>query len=72
MRHGRDETYLTEIPEDEPVFVIRAQDVCGAAAVRRYADLLVDVHADPDMIAKVREHADEMQAWPIKKLPDLV
>ena len=72
MRHGREDTYLTDIPDEEPVLVIRAQDICGAAAARRYADLLVDVHADPAMIEQVRRHADEMEAWPVKKLPDLV
>lgn len=71
MRHGREDTYLENIPEDEPVLVIRAQDVCGAAAARRYADLLAAVHASPAMIDKVRAHADAMEAWPVKKLPDL-
>jgi hypothetical protein len=71
MRHGRDDSYLTDIPDEEPVFVIRAQDSCGAAAVRRYADLLIAVHANPLMVKSVLEHAEAMDAWPVKKLPDL-
>lgn len=72
MKHGRETTYLEDIPEDEPVLVLRGQDVCSAAAARYYAKLLGDVHADPDMIKSVLAHATEMDLWPVKKLPDLV
>lgn len=71
MRHGREAAFLDDIPDEEPVLVIRAQDICGAAAARRYAELLVDVHANPLMVQSVLDHADAMEAWPVKKLPDL-
>lgn len=71
MYHGREDDYVDLIPDDEPVLVIRGQDICGAAAARHYAELLVSVHAHPAMVKKVLDHADAMEAWPVKKLPDL-
>jgi hypothetical protein len=71
MHHGREDSYVDLIPDDEPVLVIRAQDICGAAAARHYAELLISVHANPVMVQKVLDHAAAMDAWPVKKLPDL-
>lgn len=59
------------IPADEPVFLIRGQDVVGAAAVRAWADLAEANGAKPDIIAVAREHALKMEAWAAKKTPDL-
>lgn len=59
------------IPEDEPVFLLRAQDKHAAEALRWYADD-VEVHGgDAKLVEAVRRHADLMDAWPVKKAPDL-
>lgn len=70
MRHARpdydrfqDPAHL--IPEDEPVFLIRAKDIVGADAVRAWADLAERAGAAPDIVAAARLHADNMTTWRI-------
>lgn len=100
MRHARDDynriqdpalhdpTLLspgsTSIGEDEPVFLIRAKDICAPIAVRAYADLVrmaakstVDVDAQRRalILANVADDwAFYMESWQYHhsvKLPDL-
>ena len=59
------------IPADEPVFLIRAQDQVSGPAVRAWARLAEAVGADEKIVAMARAHADLMDAWPTKALPDL-
>lgn len=58
------------IPENEPVFLIRAQDKFGAALVRLWADINAAHGGDPDLIRMALAHADKMQKWPVKKTAD--
>lgn len=58
------------IPRDEPVFLLRAQDRCAANAVRAWSYNAENIGADGVTIALARHHADMMEAWPIKKIPD--
>ena len=58
------------IPADEPVFLIRGQDALGAAVVRKWASLAARAGVAGDMVAAALEHADKMEAWPVKKMPD--
>ena len=56
---------------DEPVFLIRAQDLAGGEAVRAWADIAERHGADAAILRAAREHAAKMDAWPAKKVPDL-
>lgn len=60
-----------KIPEKEPVFLLRGQDCMAARAVRYWADMVESAGGDPAMIKAAREHADKMDKWPEKKMPDL-
>jgi len=80
MRHAREDynariVDLQEgIPEEEPVFVIRGQDVCAPETLDRYADLAEVVGAGPAFVSAVRAHADRMREWQrtvARKVPDL-
>jgi hypothetical protein len=76
MRHARADydrfqDPLNLIPADEPVFIIRAQDVSGAPAVRAWADLNDSNGGDPEASRLARVHAVLMDAWPVKKAADL-
>lgn len=51
------------IPEDEPVFLIRAKDVVGPAVVRTWAHMAAEAGADPDLCLRVAEWADEMELY---------
>jgi hypothetical protein len=56
------------IPEDEPVFVLRAQDVFAPVILKHYADLRDCASAGGgNRIRVIREHFID---WPKKKIPD--
>jgi arylsulfatase A-like enzyme len=52
------------IPDDEPVLVIRAQDVLAARMMRLYIDFytLLDDHGD-DVVDEMNEHLDALIEW---------
>jgi hypothetical protein len=56
---------------EEPVFLIRAQNNIGAAAVREWAALNSASGGSDESSTSAREHADLMDAWPVKKPADL-
>lgn len=60
-----------DIPEDEPVFLIRGQDAAGGDAVRAWADLASARGAGDEIVGVARAHARLMDAWPKKKAADL-
>lgn len=60
----------TAIRHDEPVFLIRAQDVCAPAALRAWAAEAERHQVNPRTVAKVRAFADRMELWPERKRPD--
>ena len=59
------------IPENEPVFLLRAQDRTAAQTLRFWAQLQDSNDGDQVAAALAREHADAMDAWPVKKLADV-
>ncbi len=62
---------LNLIPADEPVFLIRGQDILGSSAVREWARANDRVGGDPELSRLANAHADLMDAWPKKKRADL-
>ena len=80
MRHARSDYNRFQdpdgkIPDDEPVFLIRAQDICGPRAVACYAEFAELAGADPDLVSRCRQWAGEMDRWQLErqagKVPDL-
>lgn len=75
-RHDYDHIQGLEgrIPEDEPVFLLRAQDCAAPAAVRAWADIANSCGAEEDIVTLARRHADAMEAWQKEhkvKVPDM-
>lgn len=61
----------TRIPDDEPVFVLRAQDILAPIAVRFYADLVEGATNDfSNKAGEIRNVASLMTRWKRRKLPD--
>lgn len=58
------------IPEKEPVYLFRAQDVHASRVLRFYANLVAGDGGDHEVVRLTRDHADLMDAWPVKKNPD--
>lgn len=76
MKHAREDYNRIQdpagiIPDDEPVFLLRAQDKNAAFAVRSWALAVEEDGGDPAIVAAARNHADAMDDWPKKKKPDL-
>ncbi len=61
----------TAIGEDEPVFLIRAQDISSGDAVRAWATTHDRNGGDPVLSDMARVHALDMDEWPVKKLADI-
>jgi hypothetical protein len=63
------------IPTEEPVFLLRGQDRYAPAAVRSWAWRMgSDKHGLTDvapMASAATNHADLMERWPVKKVPDM-
>ena len=75
MKHIREDYQRIQdpaglIPEDEPVLLLRAQDVLGCEAARYYAELC-KLHQKPKDAEHAQKHADAMMAWSTKKIPDV-
>lgn len=51
-----------KIPADEPVFLLRAQDVYAPSTLRYYAKLLEE-DGNTDMAEELRNHARQMVVW---------
>jgi hypothetical protein len=51
-----------KIPEDEPVFLLRAQDIHSHSTLRFYASLLEE-SGDIEMAEELRAHARAMIVW---------
>ncbi|MFZ2146954.1 MAG: hypothetical protein WAV28_07020 [Sedimentisphaerales bacterium] len=76
MRHPRTDYQRIQdpaglIPEDEPVFLLRAQDKVAARAVRAWALYNEQEGGDNTLSQMARDYAEKMDDWPIKKLADL-
>jgi predicted PhzF superfamily epimerase YddE/YHI9 len=75
MKFGRDDyegkALAKKVPEEEPVFLLRAQDQCAAAVIRYYAALNELHEGDPAISEAARAQADAFDEWSIKKRADL-
>lgn len=58
------------IPEDEPVFLLRAQDEIAKVVISVYA-ALAQAKGLPQIAQTTRDQADRFARWPVSKLPDL-
>jgi len=79
MKHAREDYQrfqdpLGKIPADEPVFLIRSQDIVGAETVRFWALVAGAAGASLEIIKAASDQADAMEAWQKangSKVPDL-
>lgn len=63
-----------DIPDDEPVFLLRAQDVMAPLAVDAWCNSLTVLQRPADVesgkIANAQIVSEAMKAWPNRRLPD--
>ncbi len=79
MRHARDDYDRIQdpaglIPEDEPVFLLRGQDVVAPAIVEKWAMVAADLGASKEIVTAALQQASRMRAWQMQhghKVPDM-
>lgn len=60
-----------KIPRNEPVFLIRAQDLAGADTMRFWAQRNAELGGSAELTKAALQHAAKADRWPKKKLADL-
>ncbi len=61
---------LSRTADDEPIFVLRAQDRLAPVMLRLWSELAA-LHGLPEeKVNDILELADEMECWPVQKWPD--
>ena len=68
-KYGKVHTEKGNIPEKEPLFILRAQDLLAPDAVRMYAALR-RARGDEEGATACESQANRMCAWPKRKYPD--
>jgi hypothetical protein len=61
------------IPDDEPVFLVRAQDAAAIHTMQAWCEAAQIVSADEDIIATVKRHIELVRDWQAEhgvKVPD--
>lgn len=79
MKHARKDYARIQdpaglIPEEEPVFLIRGQDLVAPKVLRFYAAHAAGAGASDELVLLVLGHAREMERWQrlcARKTPDL-
>lgn len=79
MKHAREDYNRFQdpdglIPEDEPVFLIRGQDIVAPQVLHYWAIMAKSAGASDEIVTLVHKHADLMEAWQAtvaRKIPDL-
>lgn len=63
-------------PDNEPLFLLRGQDILAPEAVRRYVEEVErsgafgGVDRNGEAMQDIIDHADDMERWQPRKLPD--
>lgn len=79
MKHAREDydriqDPLGLIPDDEPVFLLRGQDLAAPEAVRYWAELAHRLGAPLEFVTRALDQADNMDRWAEErrgKIPDM-
>lgn len=69
-KYGKITTEFGNIPEDEPVFILRGQDKLADFALREYQRVFLDYTGDREHYVLLCKNIETFEAWPKKKLPD--
>ncbi len=76
MKHARDDYDRIQdpaklIPDDEPVFLLRGQDILAPLVLDYYASLVAGMGGDQQIVTKTTLQAHKMRQWPRRRMPDI-
>ena len=69
-KYGRVTFERGNISENEPVFVLRAQDLLADGAILYYAKLVKESGGNMALVEAIMEVADKFCDWQTRKMPD--
>ena len=55
---------------DEPLFILRAQDLSAPGLVMQWANRAAKNGCPEAKVAEARKIAEAMEKWPVRKMPD--
>lgn len=61
---------LLKVADDEPIFVLRAQDFLAPLVVRFWITLAKMAGMNPNRLDEAHDIARLMECWPSRKMPD--
>jgi hypothetical protein len=66
---------LLEIPDSEPIFIIRGQDILAHPTLEAYEGLAEDNDRSPEFLADLRQVRSDFETWHMEnkdsmKMPD--
>lgn len=64
------DTCLEKVHPNEPIFVLRAQDLLAPDIVEQWANMAQQLGCPRDKCEGARRTANEMRSWPNRKNPD--
>jgi len=64
------DTCLEKAADDEPIFVLRAQDMLAPGTVRFWAERAAANGCPPEKVQEAYALAERMEQWPTRKTPD--
>lgn len=67
---ARGEGCLGKAADDEPVFILRGNDVLAGPLVRMWVELARLGGCDQDKLDEANDLAEVMEEWPTRKWPD--
>lgn len=71
MGYKNSDACLAKVSDDEPIFVLRAQDQTADGFVEEWATQVARrLGQDHPKVIEARKLAQLMRAWPTRKLPD--
>lgn len=70
MGYKQTDPCLSKVSDDEPIFVLRAQDMFSPELVREWARLAHEKGCPQWKIDEAIAIAEEMEQWPTRKYPD--
>lgn len=62
--------YLEKMPDDEPVFVLRAQDYLAPVAMRAWIQAAYQANTNISKVEVAEQIQEAMTRWPTRKYPD--
>lgn len=69
LAHRQHQIDNGELPPDEPLFVLRAQDPLACGVVRMWCELAKWHGVPQEKIEEAIKLADRMAEWPTKQIP---